>query len=575
MIIIILVCIAGFMPFNAYPPPNQQALTLNLTRLPPPSDTLRSSTRLTPLAPHTYLPPTFSDSTPQPATLISFPLIRLLLPRRSSDHPIPTLIAPGISFVVFTEPQRPIWDTPRTLGQCWIIDTPDLPLYVKSEDLIATAMLPTPPPSPPPNRITPAEDRLGLVLAGWLELTDLLGLGAYGVVYKAVDVNTKITYAVKALNKVGLDVRSQIFQQREIFLHHAASHHHNVLSLIKIMDSPECTYVVLEFCPEGDLFTSITERGHFVGNDLMAKHAFLQVCDAVQFCHSIGIYHRDLKPENILVADGGLTVKLADFGLATKDYYSNDFGCGSTFYMSPGMHSSGLPSIHSTLTRLSTECLHSQRPYYNSKVNDVWSLGIILVNLVCGRNPWKRASAEDSTYRAYQKNPFFLRSILAISPELDLILGRVFEPNPAKRIEIWELKQLVLQCEYLTPRPIVPVRSPPTPPPEPPLNPVSFVTTVPQPFQGFHQGPAYPAPSYLVAAQHSTSSDGSDLSDTGSTFSTISSESSVSSNGSYEVVPKVQPLTFNPPKPLGTHLTNCYAEEPFPRQPFVTPVPVY
>ena len=75
----------------------------------------------------------------------------------------------------------------------------------------------------------------------------------------------------------------------------------------------------------------------FVGNDMLAKRAFLQILDAVQFCHSMSIYHRDLKPENILVTDGGMTVKLADFGLATTEAHTPDFGCGSTFYMSPGM----------------------------------------------------------------------------------------------------------------------------------------------------------------------------------------------------------------------------------------------
>ena len=197
-------------------------------------------------------------------------------------------------------------------------------------------MLPTPPATPPLLGICAPEDRLNLILADRLQLTGILGVGAYGVVYTAIDIHTNTPYAVKALNKIGLDPRQRRFQQRELQLHHEASHHPNVVSLIKIMDSPDCTYVVLEYCPEGDLFSSITECGFYIGNDLLVKQAFLQILDAVDFCHSIGIYHRDLKPENILVADGGRTVKLADFGLATKDVYTTDFGCGSTFYMSPG-----------------------------------------------------------------------------------------------------------------------------------------------------------------------------------------------------------------------------------------------
>ncbi|MDI1493052.1 MAG: Serine/threonine protein kinase [Ramalina farinacea] len=197
-------------------------------------------------------------------------------------------------------------------------------------------MLPTPPPSPTLNGTCCPEDRIGLVLAGWLELRSVLGVGAYGIVYTAVDINTNIPYAVKALNKVGLDQRSRAFQQREILLHHEASNHPNVVSLVKIMESEDCTFVVLEYCGEGDLFSSITERSLFPGNDPLAKQAFLQILDAVIHCHSIGIYHRDLKPENVLVSNAGQTVKLADFGLATKEYITDDFGCGSTFYMSPG-----------------------------------------------------------------------------------------------------------------------------------------------------------------------------------------------------------------------------------------------
>ena len=197
-------------------------------------------------------------------------------------------------------------------------------------------MLPTPPPSPTLHGTCLPQDRLGFLLGGWLELTSIIGVGAYGVVYAAVDINTNVCYAVKALTKIGLDARARAFQQREIQLHHEASLHPSIVSLVKILDSPDCTFVVLEYCPEGDLFASITEKKLYLGNAHLAKAAFLQILDAVEHCHSMGIYHRDLKPENVLVADGGRTVKLADFGLATKEYITDDFGCGSTFYMSPG-----------------------------------------------------------------------------------------------------------------------------------------------------------------------------------------------------------------------------------------------
>ncbi|MCJ1455328.1 hypothetical protein MMC28_005682 [Mycoblastus sanguinarius] len=445
-------------------------------------------------------------------------------------------------------------------------------------------MLPTPPPSPLLNGICAPEDRLGYILADRLELTGILGVGAYGVVYTAVDIHTNVPYAVKALNKIGLDSRQRKFQQREIQLHHEASHHPNVVSLVKIMDSYDCTFVVLEFCPEGDLFSSITEKGHFLGNDLLAKQAFLQILDAVDFCHSIGIYHRDLKPENILVSDGGLTVKLADFGLATRDYLTDDFGCGSTFYMSPGMifHCPSPPRAL-LISRLA-ECQHTplNSSFYAAGPNDVWSLGIILVNLTCGRNPWKRASMEDSTYRAFRNNPRFLRSILPLSGELDSILGRIFEPNPQKRISIPELRNLILRCSRFTTRSGGAL--PPTPPSEPDYLPQAAFNTGAQQCQPFAQ---YPAATYVpitsqthpVVANPSTSSKGSSLSDNGSVFSASSSCSSQSSCDSYKDLSKPQqPTTYLPPQLHGIFYGNSCSLDPAPRplmtQPFMASVQV-
>lgn len=387
---------------------------------------------------------------------------------------------------------------------------------------------------------------MGQILAGRLQLTGILGVGAYGVVYTAVDIQTNTPYAVKALNKVGLEPRQRKFQQREIQLHHQASAHPNVVSLVKILDSPDCTFVVIEYCPEGDLFSNITERGKYIGNDALAKRAFLQILDAVEYCHSIGIYHRDLKPENVLVTDQGMTCKLADFGLATPDHITSDFGCGSTFYMSP-------------------ECqTPAPKPYacYESAPNDVWSLGVILVNLTCGRNPWKRASFEDSTFRAYMKDSKFLRSILPLSPELDSILRRVFEFNPAKRIRIPELRELILRCPRFT----TTKSAAPTPLPSPPFRPTEYAQDAI--FNGCFLPNALPniaplpAPVFnppvmdLPYTQHSVSSGSSD-SDNDSVFSSSSSVSSTSSTSSFTRVPQkhspcsAQSTYVSPPPPSG------------------------
>ena len=102
-----------------------------------------------------------------------------------------------------------------------------------------------------------------------------------------------------------------------------------------------------------------------------------------------------------------------------------------------------------------TECLGqtSKRPFYYCAPNDVWSLGVILVNLTCGRNPWKQASVEDSTYRAYTRHHGFLKTILPLTDELDDILARIFTPNPDQRITLPELRQRILECPRFTQQP--------------------------------------------------------------------------------------------------------------------------
>lgn len=212
-----------------------------------------------------------------------------------------------------------------------------------------------------------------------------------------------------------------------------------------------------------------------------------------------------------------------------------------------------------------SECQQSSpRPFscYASGPNDVWSLGVILVNLTCGRNPWKRASAEDSTFRAYLKDSKFLKSILPLSSELDAILRRVFECDPQKRITIPQLRNLIIRCSRLTTRPSV---LPPSPPASVDYAKESIFGGLPgfiNPFQQYAVSPcAPPSPPAddAITAQFShltTASNSSSASDSGSVFSATSTTSSSSSVSDHDPTAKVDSFTYLTTPPQASFFGN-------------------
>ena len=201
-----------------------------------------------------------------------------------------------------------------------------------------------------------------------------------------------------------------------------------------------------------------------------------------------------------------------------------------------------------------------------------------MVNLSCGRNPWKRASIEDSTFRAYLKNPRFLSSILPLSPELDAILRRIFECDPRRRISIPELRDLIVRCPRFTSRT---ASAPPTPPPE--LNGAKclMLETLqdhPNPFYHCPNNTPYtPSPSpplHALAAQYSRlslSSDGSMLSDDGSLFSMKSSCSGSSCGTSADVALTSKP-TYVPTGPANNFYGNFFPLDPVAKQSLPQPL---
>lgn len=300
---------------------------------------------------------------------------------------------------------------------------------------------------------------------GYVQLVSVIGNGAYGVVFYALDYRygRPIKRAVKQLRRHGIDERQRRFQMREINLHRRASSHPSIIHMDRLIQEPDCVYVVMDYGDEGDLFAMITEKqrvsgmlhvSHIVacdrrgqnrssgvvtnlqyaGDNDLIRSVFMQVLDGVDWLHQLGIAHRDVKPENIVCSQDGTRVRIVDFGLATSEPTSSEFGCGSTFYIAP-------------------ECLgewSSTATSYATRSADVWSLGVILVNLVCGRNPWRCASPTDESFAAFLQDPTFLRRILPISGECLSILTEIFTLDPEQRISLDRLRELIMSIGSFT-----------------------------------------------------------------------------------------------------------------------------
>ncbi|KAF9005280.1 kinase-like protein [Hymenopellis radicata] len=232
-------------------------------------------------------------------------------------------------------------------------------------------------------------DFQGAVIEGGLRLIDCLGAGTWGKVYRAIDMlspsDKPAYFAVKCMLKPEPESFEAQLQTREFTNHEYVSDHPNIVTFHRCFSDDRFTYVVLDLCTGGDLFQAIVTRGHFFQRTDRIKIAFLQILNAVHHCHQRGVFHRDLKPENILYSAEGEEYFVADFGLSTISTISMDFRCGSWEYMSP-------------------ECIGKDFIFgkqYSTRTNDVWALGVILVNMITKRAPWTRARLND---------PAFLRS---------------------------------------------------------------------------------------------------------------------------------------------------------------------
>lgn len=205
-----------------------------------------------------------------------------------------------------------------------------------------------------------------------------LNKGSYGVVSLAMDVgNDNALCAIKCIVRSSSHDYDEALQ--EISMHQKLGCHKNIAKMIDHFEGEDQKMcLVMEYYANGDLYEAI-KAGRGPREQGMILEFMTQLIDAVRYCHSRGIYHRDIKPENILIANDG-TVKLADWGLATVDKHCKDFGAGSERYMAPELFD------------------HANFDSYDAEMADIWSVGIVLLNILFGRNPFTVASQKDKLF---------------------------------------------------------------------------------------------------------------------------------------------------------------------------------
>jgi serine/threonine protein kinase len=268
------------------------------------------------------------------------------------------------------------------------------------------------------------------------QLVEELGRGSYGCLFLGQSLETNEYVAVKILCKKGLDKPQLDLQQLEIDIQQSL-HHAHLLGLNQVIQEPDFVYMIMELCDQGDLFEYVVQHPY----DVNCHVIFLQVLEAIEYMHQHNLYHRDIKLENILLQKEDF-VKVADFGLATKERYSLDFGCGSTTYLGPEHFGADDES----------EILDQEEfDPYDAAASDIWSLGILLLALLFGRNPWQEATEMDIAFTEFKKDSM---SLLQLFPDLSLecmqFLQKVLVIDPKQRVSISEMKILFNKLNNLT-----------------------------------------------------------------------------------------------------------------------------
>ncbi len=287
----------------------------------------------------------------------------------------------------------------------------------------------------------------GALLNDRYQLQEVLGNGGMANVYLARDVILDRPVAIKVLRKEYSENES--FQKQFWLEARSAANlsHPNIVTVHDFGTADDLLYIVMEHIPGKDLKQIIRDRGRFPyqqGIPLM-----IQACAGVGYAHRAGLVHCDIKPHNMLVTKD-MRLKVTDFGIARalstiKPGERNDIVWGSPLYFAPEQAAGEAPT----------------------PASDVYSLGVVLYELLTGTTPFNATSADELARLHLTARPLAISEYVPdVPPALEEIVMKVLSKEPSARYRTADQLGRVLQNFGTTPAPAKPVAK------EPPSQPV-------------------------------------------------------------------------------------------------------
>src|SRR6185295_16625651 len=273
------------------------------------------------------------------------------------------------------------------------------------------------------------EFKTGQIVAHY-RIVSLLGEGGMGKVYLAEDTTLHRQVALKFLASNFTQDQDRLERFEREARAASALNHPNILTIHEIGDVEGHRFIATEFI-EGE---TLRERLSTNLNTDEALEIAIQIASALVAAHRVGIVHRDIKPENIMIRrDDGL-VKVLDFGLAKMSRTSSIERAKSVDQHAPGQFKTGPGVVIGTVAYMSPE---QARGDVVDARTDIWSLGVILYEMIAGNSPFIAATSNEIISAILSKLPAPQLSRYAHDPpdSLEEIVAKALAKNTNQRYQ--------------------------------------------------------------------------------------------------------------------------------------------